>query len=204
MRPLPVLCSVLLALITAVGAPALAQEPAEVDSLGEVSRHQLAFYECKPGPAVGGVATWREVTTLMLAAPTRESTAFVAVGVTVIFFDGNANPIAQVINSVKHGDLDEINVCRTLHAAGISVPQAGLIQMFSSLTGLRGYYCWVKNVLGKFFVTENEPFKGRVDGIAKTQCRVVPPSQVDVSALGQAVSVAPLANQILVEGTGGD
>ncbi len=56
---------------------------------------------------------------------------------------------------------------------------------------------------GKFFVNVDEPFDGRVTGIAKTECRGVPLS-VTAPAEIQALFLAenpPFVSEILIEGT---
>jgi hypothetical protein len=82
----------------------------------------------------------------------------------------------------------------------LDVAQAGLIE----IVAFGAAYCWVKNVLGKFVVTENEPFKGRVDGLAKTQCRVVPFfAGESLSDFNEQLALQnpPRVDPILIEGT---
>ena len=55
-------------------------------------------------------------------------------------------------------------------------------------------HVWVKNLLGRFFVERDEPFEGRVTGIAKTQCMIGPPSAL---VLHHGIHVDP----VLVENT---
>ena len=138
-----------------------------VESLGESSAVNMCFYECKPGPTVRGVPTWAETTTVMIANPSKS-----ALNYTIAFLDGQDKFIAiSAVGTARRDDLDELHVCRTLEAAGVSVPEAGLVYVLSEL----GVYAWVKNLHGKFFTNVDEPFDGRVSSLAKTDCRVVPP-----------------------------
>ncbi len=56
---------------------------------------------------------------------------------------------------------------------------------------------WVKNLLGRFFVERDEPFEGRVTGIAKTQCQIGPPSE-------PYILIPRPIPPVLVENTGED
>ncbi len=73
----------------------------------------------------------------------------------------------------------------------VGIPQAGLIRIDLSNDAVPQattsgdndgppppppVHVWIKNILGRFVVAEDEPFDGRVIGIAKTQCMVGPPS----------------------------
>ncbi len=127
----------------------------------------------------------------------------------MLFLDGNELIIGAADTLLSPKDLDEVNVCRTLqNAVGLPVPQAGLIEVVLSIGapfdgGGTGGYAWVKNLLGKFFVNVDEPFDGRVTGIAKTECRGVPLS-VTAPAEIQAKFIAadpPFISEILIEGT---
>ena len=187
--------SLSLVAVIALAGPAAAQEAHE--SLGEDPLVLAAFYECKPGPLVNGVRTWREVTTLMFLGVGRFGQATL---VTAAFFDGHGNGLAKTQLTVATADLDEVNVCRTIEAAGIvPAPQAGSILIFGPTS-----YCWMKNLLGKFSVNVNEPFNGRVDGIAKTECRVVPSSAQPVQGQGgliERLNLLTFVSPILIEGT---
>jgi hypothetical protein len=59
----------------------------------------------------------------------------------------------------------------------------------------------MKNVLGKFFKTVDEPFAGRATGIGKTECRVVPTGMVLSTRVFEDLSGAPLVNPIVIENT---
>ncbi len=201
------LMSVGLVTAAAFSNPAIAQAP---PSGGELSQVFACFYECKPGPIVRGIPTWQEITTLMLmnmnsgvpdpAADTRT--------VNAIFLDGNQNILGSSRGAfgldLSPEDLDEIHVCRTLQANGLPVPQAGIVEFYVAGGDPGGVYAWVKNLIGKFFVTVDEPFAGRVTGIAKTECRQVP---IEVSTPMEIATKAIASGQpqdvqlILVEDT---
>lgn len=160
---------------------------------GELSQVFACFYECKPGPVVQGIPTWAEVTTLMVmnmnsGVPDPVADSRVA---DVVFLDGNENILGSSRGAfglnLSPEDLDEINVCRTLQANGLPVPQAGLVEFYIAGGDPGGVYAWVKNLIGKFFVTVDEPFAGRVTGIAKTECRQVP---LEVSSAGEIAQKA--------------
>jgi hypothetical protein len=163
----------LAAAMASVALQALAQ-PVFPPSGGESARVFSCFYECKPGPVVRGVPSWQEITTIMLANQSPD----IGQNVNLIFVDGNENILGRARNRLSPLDLDEVHVCRTLEAAGLPVPEAGLVEMYVAPSATAdfpsGVYGWVKNLLGKFLVTQDEPFAGRVSGIAKTECRLVP------------------------------
>jgi hypothetical protein len=174
MKALPI---VLLAALAAA-TQASAQAP---PSGGELSPFVKCFYECKAGPDVQDVQTFQEITTLMIAnqsAGDRLAQAF--------FMDGNEGCVAWASMDLSPLDLDELNVCHSLHAAGLPVPEAGLVELaIQNPAGqdgtapfvyefADGVYAWGKNVLGKFRVDNPEPFQGRVTGIGKYECRIVP------------------------------
>ena len=197
------LLSIGVAAATALGGQAAAQP---VESEGEESTLQTCFYECKPGPVVRGIPTWQEVTTLMLVNLNPGNASSRRFG-TLVILDGRANFIAGVPYDVGPLDFDEVNVCRTLEAAGIPAPQAGVIHVISDNLAFGATpYVWMKNLLGKFFTNVNEPFAGRVTGIAKTECRLVP-VKVGGSGIPLIISSqfdssgAPTIDPILVEGT---
>ena len=75
--------------------PAIAQAP---PSGGELSQVIACFYECKPGPTVQGIPTWKEITTLMVMNmnsgvpdPAVDSRL-----INTIFLDGNQNMLIPV------------------------------------------------------------------------------------------------------------
>ena len=202
----------LLAIAFAYGLLGASQAAAQAPpSGGEQSQVFACFYECKPGPTVQGTATWQEITTLMVLNmnsgvpdPAADSRLL-----NVIFLDGNENILGSsrgpgIGLDMSPEDLDEINVCRTLQVNGLPVPQAGIVEFYVAGGDPGGVYAWVKNLLGKFFVTVDEPFSGRVTGIAKTECRQVPlevstPMEIATKAIA---SGAPQDVQlILVEDT---
>jgi hypothetical protein len=169
---------------------------AQEESLGETNQILACFYECKDGPRPDD---WVEVTSLLLInAANRPMTA------TVALLDGNENMIAWFDDDLSPGDLDEVNICRTLQASGIAPPPAGMIEVvIEDPNGIGGTYGWVKNVVGKFFKVVNEPLDGRVTGVGKTECRVVPGSVItgaEVRADIQAQS-PPQIPPILIEQT---
>jgi hypothetical protein len=61
----------------------------------------------------------------------------------------------------------------------------------------------MKNLLGKFFVTVDEPFNGRVIGLAKAECRLAPPSVTDIPTILVKVITQqpPVVQPILIEDT---
>lgn len=190
--------SLCLAGVAAAGMTFSTTAFAQEESLGERGEVLACFYECKEGPLPD---YWVEVTSLMLInAANRSMTA------NVILLDGNGSMIAIAATHMSPEDLDEINICRTFQAAGIFPPSAGMIEVvLTDPAGLPafGTYGWVKNVVGKFFKTVDEPFQGRVNGIGKTECRVVPPNVTTAAEI-----FAKLAEQnpphifpILIEGT---
>ena len=183
--------------------------PQEPPSGGEISQVFACFYECKPRKMTkeGLTVSWQEITTLMVmnmnsgSADTRLINA--------IFLDGNGNVLGSsrgpgVGLDMSPGDLDEIHVCRTLQANGLPVPQAGIVEFYVVGAEPGGVYAWVKNLIGKFQATIDEPFDGRVTGIAKTECRQVP---VEVSTPMEIAQKAIASGKpqdmelILVEGT---
>lgn len=184
--------SAAMAIAVGFSTNALAQE----ESLGERSEVLSCFYECKDGPRPD---YWVEVTSLMLVNPANRDML-----ATVVLLDGNENMIAYVEDDLSAEDLDEINICRTLEAANIVPPSAGMIEIaLADPDDVGGTYGWVKNVVGKFFKTVDEPFDGRVTGIGKTECRVVPPSVTTPDEILDKIIVQnpPEIQPILIEGT---
>ncbi len=183
-----------------MGAATQANAQFAPPSGGEVGSFLKCFYECKPGPDVQGVATYQEITTLML---TNQSPDFRHAD--VFYFDGREQCIAHSDIELSSVDLDELSVCHTLDLGGAGAPPAGLVEIIVTdpLSGIPGdgVYAWGKNVLGKFRTDDPEPFNGRVTGIGKYECRVVP-IEVGVDAAVAAKCVAPVdVTPILVEET---
>ena len=125
----------------------------------------------------------------------------------VYFSDGNQRRLGKTLFDLSEEDLDELNVCRTLHNALLPVPEAGLVEIILGADvpiANVGIYAWIKNLTGKFFVTQDEPFAGRVTGIAKTECRLVPQSVTFPQRIRDKFIQAPTLPAILVEGTADD
>ena len=170
-----------------------------VTSDGESSQVHACFYECKPGPTVRGTPTWQATTTLLVGR--LDPVSQISSTYQIFYMDGDANFLARSFSSgLQSFDLDEIHVCRTLQAASIPPPKAGLAIMS---TGSRSHYWWAKNLLGKFFVDRDEPFDGKVSGIAKFGCRVVPDGVLGQFELSDRYfeSGAPTIPPILIEDT---
>jgi hypothetical protein len=124
--------------------------------------------------------------------------------VQAFFIDANEHCIAETLLDLSPLDLDALNVCHTLEAAGTAVPEAGLVELviedptsgagvapFEYAGFAEGVYAWGKNVLGKFRVDNPEPFEGRVTGIGKYECRIVPQDTGIVGALVGACLAPP-------------
>jgi len=198
----------LIVLLAVVAAATQASAQFAPPSGGELGSFVKCFYECKAGPDVQGVATFQEITTLMIAnqsSTDRTAQAF--------FIDGNQACIAQAMLDLTPLDLDELNVCHTLGATGIAVPEAGLVELVIGdprfpgqppfqFEFAEGVYAWGKNVLGKFRVDNPEPFEGRVTGIGKYECRVVPfETDVERAIQTHCDAAVPQIQPILVEQT---
>jgi hypothetical protein len=193
MKPLPI---VLLAVMAAATQASAQFAP---PSGGELSSFVKCFYECKAGPDVQSEATFQEITTLMIANQSFEDRTAQA-----FFIDGEEGCIAQALMDLTPLDLDELNVCHTLEAAGVGVPEAGLVELvIGDPIGdpAEGVYAWGKNVLGKFRVSNPEPFQGRVTGLGKYECRIVPFETGVESAIQSHCVGAPQIQPILVEQT---
>jgi hypothetical protein len=191
------LLSAAMAVLTLVSGSVVAQ----VESLGERSLVFTGFYECKDGPLPD---YWLEVTSLMLVNPANRPMQAV-----VVLLNGNEQMIAVTETEMSSEDLDEINICRTLFAAGINPPPAGMIEIIVDDPHggqVGGVYGWIKDFVGKFFKTVDEPFQGRVSGIGKTECRLVPPNVTTAGEIQQKLIAQnpPVIPPILIEGTGGD
>ncbi len=168
------------------------------ETSGEFSQVFSCFYECKTDRRG---SNWLEVTSLMLV----NQTARIPLLAEIFFLDGNQRPIAQTRTDLSPLDLDEINVCETLEqglaAPGLgATPPAGVIEVVLSPTG--GAYGWVKDVVGKFKKGNVEPFDGTVNGIGKTECRLVGPNVTTPFELRQRLANAPAIDAILIEQTG--
>ena len=166
--------SSVIGLLVLFGAATQANAQFAPPSGGEVGSFLKCFYECKPGPDVQGVATYQEITTIMLTNQSPDPRV-----ADLFYFDGREQCIAHSSINLSSVDLDELNVCHSLGlAGGVPPPLAGLVEIIVSdpLSGAPadGVYAWGKNVLGKFRVDNPEPFEGRVTGIGKYECRVVP------------------------------
>lgn len=168
----------------------------------DVSPVLSCFYECKPGPDIQGQPTYRQITTLPIV-----NNNVIAESVNVNFLDGNQNVIATTDVDLPASDLDELAVCATIEAiTGAQPPRAGIIQIgnMGSFADQRasGVYSWIKNVSGKFFASQPEPFDGRVVGIAKSECTyVASPSVTSPIRIQADASGAPFGPPILVEDT---
>jgi hypothetical protein len=191
--------SVGFAALSALCAEATAQAP----SLGEQGSVLACFYECKPDQEA---QTWSEVTSLVLA---NLSPAGPGAILAVAILDGNGNIITTTRIGTGAEDLDEVNICRTLRSAGLPVPQAGLIEILVGVPpplpvgpGI-GVYAWVKNHVGKFHQDQDELFGegNSVTGVAKTECRLVPPTVVTFGQLFNKIAQIPFVPPVLIEGT---
>jgi len=176
-------------------------QPLAPPSGGEMSAFVKCFYECKEGPYVQGVATFQEITTLMIANQSPNERF-----ADVYYFDGREQCVAHSGIELSSVDLDELNVCHTLLFAGVVPPAAGLIEIIVSdpLTGMPGdgVYAWGKDVLGKFRYDNAEPFQGRVTGIGKYECRLVPYEvQAQLAVAARCAPPVTEAPPILVEET---
>jgi hypothetical protein len=174
-------------------------------SAGELGAILACFFECKAGEE----GAWQEITTLLLAnlEPRRQTVA----NLTLVVRDGVTGPAIGVIEDTLGAlDLDEIHICRSLEAAGLSAPSAGRIDVLQrnvvtvpNARPLR-VYGWMKNVVGKQHHGVNEPFstQNRVSSIGKTECRIVPIVEHDeIEDRLEAVSSLPRVSPILVEDT---
>ncbi len=195
--------SILIGLMVLFGAATQANAQIAPPTGGEVGALLKCFYECKPGPNVQGVGTYQEITTIMLTNQSPDTRL-----ADVYYFDGKEECIAHSIIDLSPVDLDETAVCPTLEAGVLVPPLAGLIEILVTdpLTGLPadGVYAWGKNVLGKFRTDNPEPFEGRVTGIGKYECRVVPAEVRPDEAVATACTAPLEVAAILVEDTDDD
>ena len=79
------------------------------------------FYECKKGPDVQGVATYQEITTIMLTNQSPDPRV-----ADVFYFDGKEQCIAHSSIDLSPVDLDELSVCHTLESGGLVPPAGGV------------------------------------------------------------------------------
>ena len=139
----------------------------------------------------------------MLANPRNFPREYIA-----LFMDGQENPVSPnndnailFADQLSAGDLDEINVCRTLQEAAGGAPSAGLALIAIGVSRFsRGAVtsstikAWAKNLLGKFNKNEDEPFNGKVAAIGKLSCETL-------SSAGQLDAVEDLLAKFLVDQT---
>jgi hypothetical protein len=133
------------------------------------------FYDCIDGPITSGGPIWLETTNLILT-----NSAPGAADATLVFYDAAGNVVAYANTPLTGRDLDEVNVCRSLKAAGLASPPKGHMIVFITITpppidiwlaiGAWDFNCWIVEYFGKFFQNVNEPYKGRVEAFAKTTC----------------------------------
>lgn len=168
----------------------------------ESSTVQACFYECKPGPLVQDQRTYREITTLMVTNNGRFPTT-----ARVFFLDGQENVRAKTSLDLSALDVDELQVCATIEKiTGAAPPEAGLIQITDPVALARqepsGVFAFIKNLGGKFFAQNPEPFDGRVVGVGKTQCKLIAVPEVnDPDFIESIAANAPEGDAILVENT---
>jgi hypothetical protein len=195
MRWIPGLLTVVAA---ATQAHAQAFPPA---SGGERASLLKCFFECKQGPDVQGVPTFQEITTLMI---TNQSPNLRVAD--VYYFGGNEQCVAHSSLELSSVDLDELNVCHSLVLGGVTPPPAGLTEILVSDPSTSGpgdgVYAWGKNVIGKFRHDNPEPFEGRVIGVGKYECRLVPYEVGGQQAVASKCQSPVDVNPILVEETG--
>lgn len=184
----------------ALGGPAI---QALESSPGEASPLLACFYECKDDSS----GNWAQVTTLMVESmePFPGQTTSMAL---IVRGGVSAQPaIGWMRFTLGPNDLDEINICRSLELAGVSVPEAGLIEILQRDVVLEPgsdtarVYAWVKNVLGVFEKTKNEPFDGAVSGVGKTECRVVPTTTEEMQERLQKTADMTEISPVLIENT---
>lgn len=171
-------------------------QPPKPDS-GEASSVFSCFYECKRGPFLLR-EFWMELTTLILANQRSKGDLTAE----ILFLNANQRPIARTSTVLTPEDLDEINVCETLDKGGITVPPAGLIEVVVRNAAGQpdiGAYGWIKNLTGRFKISEAEPDFTKVTGIAKTECRLVGPNVVSSGDI--TAKVAPTIRPVLIERT---
>ncbi len=191
----------LIGFVVVFGAATQAGAQFHPPSGGETAAVLKCFYACKEGPLVMGVPTFSEITTLMLTNQSPDARFL-----DVYYFDGREGCVAHSGIDLSSVDLDELNVCHTLLFGGLVPPPAGLVEIIVSDTAAPGtpgdgVYAWGKNVVGKFRSDNPEPFEGRVNGVGKYECRLVP-DEVGAQAAVAAKCLAPVeVGRVLVEET---
>lgn len=141
----------------------LAQSQA-FDSLGEIPDLQVCPFTCKPGPQ----GTWQEVTTLTMLNPSSRDD--IDDGDAAVFLvDGSGNFLAGSRVILPRRDMDELNVCRTLAAAGLMVPEDGLVYPAGPM------HVWRSNHIGRFPRKKDNPSDGWVRAVSESECRIVSP-----------------------------
>ncbi len=192
--------SMLIGLLLVVGTATGANAQFETPSGGERTAFLKCFFECKEGPLVQGLPTFQEITTVMLANQSPDPRT-----ADVYYFNGKEECLAHSEIELSSVDLDELNVCHSLLFGGVMPPPAGLVEIAVTDPGTSGpgdgVYAWGKNVLGKFRHDKVEPFQGRVTGVSKYECRLVP-AEVGVEQAVSAKCSAPTeVTGMLVEKT---
>ncbi len=193
--------SILIGLLLLFGAAMQASAQFAPPSGGETAALLKCFYECKEGPLVGGVSTFAEITTLMLTNQSPDLRF-----ADVYYFDGKEQCVAHSGIELSSLDLDELNVCHSLLFGGVIPPPAGLVEIVVSDPAVPGtpgdgVYAWGKNVIGKFRHDRPEPFEGRVTGVGKYECRLVPDEVGAQQALAASCQAPVEVDPILVEET---
>jgi hypothetical protein len=149
------------------------------------------YFDCIDGPVTAAGPTWLEVTNLLVT----NSSSFSGAGKGV-FFDGQGNILAHADLDLAPRDVDEINICRTLKAAGVPIPPKGQLIVFVNVdvgVDVIDFNCWMVDYFGKYFQNVDEPSGGRVIGIGKTVCL---PTTIDINVLLNQVvqqNVPPIA-----------
>jgi hypothetical protein len=194
------IASALPVLAILLAGAAFAQVPPSTGA--ESSTVQACFYECKPGPLVQEQRTYREITTLMVTNNGRFPTT-----ARVFFLDGRENVRAKTSLDLSPLDVDELQVCATIERiTGAAPPEAGLIQITDPVALAQqepsGVFAFIKNLGGKFFAQNPEPFDGRVVGVGKTQCKLIAVPEVnDPDFIESLAANAPEGDAVLVENT---
>ena len=193
--------TVLALLGLAACGPAAAQGP----SPGETSPLLACFYECKEGHEYED--TWQEVTSLMVESLEPGSGQTTSIALVIRGGISAQPPVARIDFTLGPNDLDEVNICRSLESAGLPIPEAGLIEVMQRDVVLEPgsptarVYAWVKNLVGSFPKTINEPFQGRVQSVGKTECRVVPTETDEMRERLEDVAGVTAIDPVLIEGT---
>lgn len=182
-----------LAIGSVVVASSVQAQAVSVTSEGEASSALTCFYECKP---FSNNKFWHQATSLKLT-----NQGYMPVWANLTVMNGNAEFLATTQVNLSALDMDEINICRTLMAAGKPVPAAGLTEVFATTDqggthSAAGVYAQAKNVIGKFSITSNEFPQNLITGTSISECRNLP------STVRSAVPTqTPLIDPILIEST---